>query len=125
MVTCQKPVDRFDGVHVGSGASWRGGRNAFVNFGQLRLELIEPQDPGTMGTHYLPDCVTAGAHRVLRAVSSLTGPSAVCRGPVHSLPCLVSLPSARLEPFPPQNILSVWSEVRDMRETRIRPDRWR
>ena len=111
MVTCQKPVDRFDGVHVGSGASWRGGRNAFVNFGQLRLELIEPQDPG--------------AHRVLRAVSSLTGPSAVCRGPVHSLPCLVSLPSARLEPFPPQNILSVWSEVRDMRETRIRPDRWR
>src|SRR3989442_845895 len=40
------------------------------------------------------------APRFLHAVSSLTGPSAVCRGPVHALPCLVSLPFARLEPFP-------------------------
>jgi catechol 2,3-dioxygenase-like lactoylglutathione lyase family enzyme len=50
-------VDRFDGVHVGGGASRRGGRNAFVNFGQVQVELIEPQDPSTMGAHHAMDHV--------------------------------------------------------------------
>ena len=41
-------VQRFPGTHVGGGASRRGGRNAFVNFGQVQVELIEPLDPSTM-----------------------------------------------------------------------------
>lgn len=41
--------DSFDGVHVGGGASRRGGRNAFVNFGQVQVELIEPGDPASLG----------------------------------------------------------------------------
>ena len=41
-------VQRFSGTHVGGGASRRGGRNAFVNFGQVQVELIEPGDPSTM-----------------------------------------------------------------------------
>jgi catechol 2,3-dioxygenase-like lactoylglutathione lyase family enzyme len=48
-------VDKFDGVHVGGGASRRGGRNAFVNFGRVQVELIEPQDPSTIGTHHAMD----------------------------------------------------------------------
>jgi hypothetical protein len=50
-------VDKFDGVHVGGGASRRGGRNAFVNFGQIQVELIEPQDPSTMDAHHVMDHV--------------------------------------------------------------------
>ncbi|HEY7492560.1 MAG TPA: VOC family protein [Candidatus Tectomicrobia bacterium] len=50
-------IDKFDGVHVGGGASRRGGRNAFVNFGQVQVELIEPQDPGTMGEDHAMDHV--------------------------------------------------------------------
>jgi methylmalonyl-CoA/ethylmalonyl-CoA epimerase len=50
-------VDKFDGVHAGGGASRRGGRNAFVNFGQVQVELIEPQDPSTMGAHHVMDHV--------------------------------------------------------------------
>ena len=41
-------VQRFSGTHVGGGASRRGGRNAFVNFGQVQVELIEPGDPATL-----------------------------------------------------------------------------
>ena len=41
--------ESFDGVHVGGGASRRGGRNAFVNFGQVQVELIEPGDPASLG----------------------------------------------------------------------------
>ena len=41
-------VQRFSGTHVGGGASRRGGRNAFVNFGQVQVELIEPGDPATV-----------------------------------------------------------------------------
>ena len=37
-------VDRLDGQHVGGGGSLTGGRNAFVNFGQVQVELIEPAD---------------------------------------------------------------------------------
>jgi methylmalonyl-CoA/ethylmalonyl-CoA epimerase len=50
-------VDKFDGVHVGGGASRRGGRNAFVNFGNVQVELIEPQDPSTMGAQPTMDHV--------------------------------------------------------------------
>lgn len=39
-------VERLDGRHVGGGASRAGGRNAFVNFGQVQVELIEPADLG-------------------------------------------------------------------------------
>lgn len=39
-------VERLDGQHVGGGASRSGGRNAFVNFGQVQVELIEPADLG-------------------------------------------------------------------------------
>jgi methylmalonyl-CoA/ethylmalonyl-CoA epimerase len=39
-------VERLDGRHVGGGSSLSGGRNAFVNFGQVQVELIEPGDLG-------------------------------------------------------------------------------
>jgi hypothetical protein len=35
----------------------RGGHNAFVNFGQVQVELIEPQDPSTMGARHAMDHV--------------------------------------------------------------------
>jgi catechol 2,3-dioxygenase-like lactoylglutathione lyase family enzyme len=38
----------FDGQNIGGGASRRGGRNAFVNFGQVQVELIEPQDRSSL-----------------------------------------------------------------------------
>lgn len=37
-------VDKFDGVYIGGGPSRRGNRNAFVNFGQVQVELIEALD---------------------------------------------------------------------------------
>jgi catechol 2,3-dioxygenase-like lactoylglutathione lyase family enzyme len=37
-------VDNFDGVHAGGRTSPIGGRNAFVNFGQVQVELIETED---------------------------------------------------------------------------------
>ena len=41
-------VDNFQGEHIGGGASRSGGRNAFVNFGQVQVELIEPGDTSGM-----------------------------------------------------------------------------
>ena len=41
-------VDNFQGEHIGGGASRAGGRNAFVNFGQVQVELIEPGDTSAM-----------------------------------------------------------------------------
>ena len=41
-------VDNFQGEHIGGGASRNGGRNAFVNFGQVQVELIEPGDTSSM-----------------------------------------------------------------------------
>ncbi len=40
-------VNKLDGIYVGGGASLTssGGRNGFVNFGQVQVELIEPDDP--------------------------------------------------------------------------------
>jgi catechol 2,3-dioxygenase-like lactoylglutathione lyase family enzyme len=50
-------VAKVDGVHAGGGASRRGGCNAFVNFGQVQVELIEPQNPSTMGAQHAMDHV--------------------------------------------------------------------
>ena len=41
-------VDNLEGQHIGGGASRSGGRNAFVNFGQVQVELIEPGDTSSM-----------------------------------------------------------------------------
>ena len=41
-------VDNFQGEHIGGGASRNGGRNAFVNFGRVQVELIEPADTSDM-----------------------------------------------------------------------------
>ncbi len=41
-------VDKFQGEHIGGGASRSGGRNAFVNFGQVQVELIEPGDTSSL-----------------------------------------------------------------------------
>ena len=43
-------VDNLGGTHVGGGASRAGGRNAFVNFGQVQVELIEPADPSGLAS---------------------------------------------------------------------------
>lgn len=37
-------VDNLGGVNLGGGSSPRGGRNAFVNFGEVQVELIKPAD---------------------------------------------------------------------------------
>jgi len=37
-------VEKLDGKHIGGGASRSGGRNAFVNFGNVQVELIEPEE---------------------------------------------------------------------------------
>ena len=50
-------VDKFDGEHLGGGASRSGGRNAFVNFGRVQVELIEPGDPASMGGDHVMDHV--------------------------------------------------------------------
>jgi len=50
-------VDKFDGEHLGGGPSRSGGRNAFVNFGQVQVELIEPGDPAGMGNGHTMDHV--------------------------------------------------------------------
>ena len=74
-------VQRFSGTHVGGGASRRGGRNAFVNFGQVQVELIEPLDPSAMpdGIHEMdhvgyvvgdiPTCMPECHHRGLQFIA--------------------------------------------------------
>ena len=74
-------VHRFSGVHVGGGASRRGGRNAFVNFGQVQVELIEPGDPSVIpeGVHEMdhvgyvvgdiPTCMPECQHRGLSFIA--------------------------------------------------------
>ena len=41
-------VDNFQGEHIGGRTSGAGGRNAFVNFGEVQVELIEPADTAGM-----------------------------------------------------------------------------
>ena len=74
-------VQRFSGTHVGGGASRRGGRNAFVNFGQVQVELIEPGDPASLAddSHVMdhvgyavgdiPACMGDCQHRGLRFIA--------------------------------------------------------
>ena len=50
-------VDSFDGEHLGGGPSRSGGRNAFVNFGQVQVELIEPGAPASIGNDPVMDHV--------------------------------------------------------------------
>ena len=50
-------VDNFQGEHLGGGPSRSGGRNAFVNFGQVQVELIEPGDPASMDADHVMDHV--------------------------------------------------------------------
>lgn len=50
-------VENFQGEHLGGGPSRSGGRNAFVNFGQVQVELIEPGDPASMGNDHVMDHV--------------------------------------------------------------------
>lgn len=42
-------VDKFGGEYIGGGMSRRGVNNAFVNFGQVQVELLEPTDPAQLG----------------------------------------------------------------------------
>ena len=74
-------VQQFSGTHVGGGASRRGGRNAFVNFGQVQVELIEPGDPSTMSDDIhemdhvgyvvgdIPTCMPECQHRGLSFIA--------------------------------------------------------
>ncbi len=74
-------VQRFSGTHAGGGASRRGGRNAFVNFGQVQVELIEPGDPASLpdDNHVMdhvgyavgdiPACMPECRHRGLRFIA--------------------------------------------------------
>lgn len=49
--------EKFDGVYLGGGPSRAGRRNAFVNFGQVQVELIEPNDPASLGGQHAMDHV--------------------------------------------------------------------
>jgi catechol 2,3-dioxygenase-like lactoylglutathione lyase family enzyme len=61
-------VDKFDGSHIGGGPSRTGSRNAFVNFGQVQVELIEPTDPATMGSDHIMDHVGYAVGDILSCV---------------------------------------------------------
>ena len=50
-------VDKFGGTNIGGGPSRSGARNAFVNFSEVQVELIEPTDPATMGDDHVMDHV--------------------------------------------------------------------
>ena len=67
-------VDNFGGTHIGGGPSRTGGRNAFVNFDQVQVELIEPPD-----TSGLPAAGCAMDH-----VGYAVGDIHVCMGQCQS-----------------------------------------
>ncbi len=50
-------VDNFQGEHIGGGPSRSGGRNAFVNFAQVQVELIQPADTAGMSDDHDMDHV--------------------------------------------------------------------
>ena len=50
-------IDKFDGSHLGGGPSRTGGRNAFVNFYDVQVELIEPPDTDSMSNDHTMDHV--------------------------------------------------------------------
>ena len=66
-------VDNFGGTHVGGGPSRSGGRNAFVNFDQVQVELIQPPD-----TSNLPE-----AGYVMDHVGYVVGDIEVCMSQCH------------------------------------------
>lgn len=68
-------VEKLGGTHQGGGASRRGGRNAFVNFGKVQVELIEPQDTSSMGPEHTMDHVGYVALDIGSAISDCQ-----CRG---------------------------------------------
>ena len=50
-------IEKLGAVRVGGGPSRRGGRVAFVNCGRAQIELIEPEDPSTVGPNHILDHV--------------------------------------------------------------------
>lgn len=50
-------VEKLGGVVVGGGPSRRGGRVAFINCGRAQVELIEPPEPGKLGSAHVLDHV--------------------------------------------------------------------
>ena len=50
-------VDNFQGELIGGGPSRTGGRNAFVNFAQVQVELIQPADTASMSDDHDMDHV--------------------------------------------------------------------
>ena len=51
-------IDKFDGEHIGGRTSPAGRRNAFVNYGRVQVELIQPEDKsGLPPTGYAMDHV--------------------------------------------------------------------
>ncbi len=67
-------ADIFGGTHIGGGPSRTGGRNAFVNFDQVQVELIQPPD-----TSSLPQAGYAMDH-----VGYAVGDIHVCMGQCQS-----------------------------------------
>ena len=62
-------VDKLGGTHLGGGPSRRGGRNAFVNFGEVQVELIEPPDPAALGAAHSLDHVGYVALDIVAAIA--------------------------------------------------------
>lgn len=50
-------IEKFDGTYLGGGPSRQGRRNAFVNFGQVQVELIEANNPDDLGGRHAMDHV--------------------------------------------------------------------
>ena len=67
-------VERLDGQHIGGGASKFGGRIAFVNFGRVQVELIEPEG----------HAVAAGPGHVMDHVGYVVGDMPACIGHCQS-----------------------------------------
>jgi Glyoxalase/Bleomycin resistance protein/Dioxygenase superfamily len=65
----------FGAANAGGDASRRGGRSAFLNFGQVQVQLIEPQDPSTMGAHHVMDQVGYVTQDIVACISDCC-----CRG---------------------------------------------
>jgi catechol 2,3-dioxygenase-like lactoylglutathione lyase family enzyme len=66
-------VEKFDGTHIGGGPSRRGGRNAFVNFGQVQVELIESADAASMGPDHEMDHVGYVAQDIQGGIADCCG----------------------------------------------------
>ena len=58
-------VEKFGGEYIGGGMSRRGVNNAFVNFGQVHVELLEPNRPEQLDgkRHAMPRRLRGAGHR--------------------------------------------------------------